>query len=524
MTSAQGAVAVPPSGSCTAPNSPPVSSGLGRDSATAAPEPVVDDYTKLKMTKKLGEGGFGTVWLAELPTPAKSKQVAVKVLNKVQLSPAGLKDFVKEVRLLRQLKHRHIVDFRGFGLVSGAAAPSLDSDDYESLSGSDMFLAQEYLAGGPVTKQVMKQLQFPGRYVYTWHDAFRWLRGVAAGLSYLHRGTSSKPTIIHRDLKPDNILLTSTDMETADAKLADFGLSRMMSHRYKTLASRRTLLHINTGLPPANAPGGMDLPGTILEDDDAAPPLGLRRSLDDGKRRTSGDVPAFTPSDASQARAWLQSAKAAPRNSTDNTSKGPYVGLQLTGNTGSMLYMAPEVYLKEDYNEKADIFSFGVIAYELLRYRLQVLDMHKGEEEEVINLAEKVSQGLRHPIDEARWPKSVVELVRRCWAQNPAERPSASQVLAMIDKIVADGDVDAYVAKYQKKRARKSVHAVRNPKNVVSLHGIPVIPGYGDSVKTEKSGSLTGNAADGKAAPTAGAPATNGDVQAGGGNKCCVLM
>ena len=38
---------------------------------------------------------------------------------------------------------------------------------------------------------------------------------------------------------------------------------------------------------------------------------------------------------------------------------------RLSGRTGTLMYMAPEVYLKQPYNDKADVFSFAVIAYEV---------------------------------------------------------------------------------------------------------------------------------------------------------------
>ena len=38
----------------------------------------------------------------------------------------------------------------------------------------------------------------------------------------------------------------------------------------------------------------------------------------------------------------------------------------LTGQTGSLAYMAPEVYEKRQYNHKADVFSFGILAFEAL--------------------------------------------------------------------------------------------------------------------------------------------------------------
>ena len=38
---------------------------------------------------------------------------------------------------------------------------------------------------------------------------------------------------------------------------------------------------------------------------------------------------------------------------------------RLSGRTGTLMYMAPEVYLKQPYNDKADVYSFSIIAYEV---------------------------------------------------------------------------------------------------------------------------------------------------------------
>ena len=60
---------------------------------------------------------------------------------------------------------------------------------------------------------------------YSWKDAFRWLQQIVAALKYLH---GLRPMVVHRDLKLENLLLTGSNPGTADAKLADFGLCKLV--------------------------------------------------------------------------------------------------------------------------------------------------------------------------------------------------------------------------------------------------------------------------------------------------------
>jgi len=56
-------------------------------------------------------------------------------------------------------------------------------------------------------------------------DALRWALDIAEALEYLH---GLRPLIVHRDLKLENILLTATNPARSAAKLADFGLHKMI--------------------------------------------------------------------------------------------------------------------------------------------------------------------------------------------------------------------------------------------------------------------------------------------------------
>eukprot|EP00798_Chlamydomonas_sp_ICE-L_P019443 gene19443-26102_t len=84
----------------------------------------------------------------------------------------------------------------------------------------------------------------------------------------------------------------------------------------------------------------------------------------------------------------------------------------LTGDTGSVFYMAPEVRLREPYNEKADVFSFAI----------------------------RICQGWRPPrVDKI--PNEVWDLIEACWAHNPGARPDmhmgADELMEVWDLIEA---------------------------------------------------------------------------------------
>ena len=65
---------------------------------------------------------------------------------------------------------------------------------------------------------------------------------------------------------------------------------------------------------------------------------------------------------------------------------------RLSGRTGTLMYMAPEVYLKQPYNDKADVYSFSIIAYELL-HRYMMISATNGSLEECFVSSVEVWKG-----------------------------------------------------------------------------------------------------------------------------------
>lgn len=147
---------------------------------------------KYMVDRKLGQGAFGTVYLA---TQVKlERQVVIKQLHPHLTNVAEARArFQREARLLASLDHPNLTTIHDVEEVAGRWYLVMEYVDGGSL--------EELMAQGPVPNQV----------------ALRVLREVLDGLAHLHdRG------VLHRDLKPSNILLRSDGR----VKIADFGVAR----------------------------------------------------------------------------------------------------------------------------------------------------------------------------------------------------------------------------------------------------------------------------------------------------------
>ncbi|XP_024515630.1 G-type lectin S-receptor-like serine/threonine-protein kinase SD2-5 [Selaginella moellendorffii] len=156
-------------------------------------ERITDNFSKV-----LGTGGFGGVYEGVLPD---GRKVAVK---KLESTGQGKKEFYAEVAVLGTIHHWNLVKLLGF-----------------CSEGLNRLLVYEHMENGSLDKWIYQD--FLEERVLNWEQRMEIMLGMARGLAYLHEECVEK--IIHLDIKPQNILLN----EDLVAKVADFGLSRLMS-------------------------------------------------------------------------------------------------------------------------------------------------------------------------------------------------------------------------------------------------------------------------------------------------------
>ncbi|KAK7409886.1 hypothetical protein VNO78_00269 [Psophocarpus tetragonolobus] len=108
----------------------------------------------------------------------------------------------------------------------------------------------------------------------------------------------------------------------------------------------------------------------------------------------------------------------------------------MTAETGTYRWMAPEVISHQPYDHKADIFSFGIVLWELLTGKLPY--EHLSPLQAAVGVIQK---GLRPKIPNHTHP-NLVELLHWCWHQDSSLRPDFSEILEFLRHLTkTDGEL-----------------------------------------------------------------------------------
>ncbi len=170
------------------------------------------DFGPYRVTRLLGEGGMGVVYLARRED--LGSVAAIKILRDAWLSPARRERFAAEQRTLAQLHHPAIAQLH----------------DANTLPDGTPWFVMEYVEGVSLT-------EYCRRHRTTLEGRLELFRRVAEAVQYAHA-----QAVIHRDLKPSNILVTAD----GQVKLLDFGIAKHLEASEETVDQTQTGLRMMT--------------------------------------------------------------------------------------------------------------------------------------------------------------------------------------------------------------------------------------------------------------------------------------
>jgi serine/threonine protein kinase/Flp pilus assembly protein TadD len=174
---------------------------------------------KYKLLQRIGEGGMGSVWMADQLEPVK-RRVAVKLIRtEREGSHTILSRFEAERQAIALMDHPNIAKLLDAGTTDGergrVSAPSTPGADATRLAGRPFFV-MELVKGVPLT-------EFCDEHRLSIPERLNLFMQICSALQHAHQ-----KGIIHRDLKPTNILVEMHDDKPVP-KVIDFGLAKALS-------------------------------------------------------------------------------------------------------------------------------------------------------------------------------------------------------------------------------------------------------------------------------------------------------
>jgi serine/threonine protein kinase len=157
----------------------------------------------------IGQGGMGSVWLAERNDGRFERRVAIKFLRFAMTSGIGAERFEREGKILGQLTHPHIAE-----LLDAGVTPN-----------GEPYLVLEYVEGLPID-------QYSDQQKLDVNARIRVFLDVVSAVAHAHASL-----VVHRDIKPSNVLVRND----GQVKLLDFGIAKLLAEEANPRATLLTI-------------------------------------------------------------------------------------------------------------------------------------------------------------------------------------------------------------------------------------------------------------------------------------------
>jgi serine/threonine protein kinase len=383
---------------------------------------------KYRLERLIGQGGMGAVYLAtHLGT---ERYVALKLITpQFMRNEEFVERFKREARAAGRLRHPNVVDVTDFGFARAGK---------ESVA----YLVMEYLDGCTLSDVLAEETRLP---LYWVVDI---LEQVCSAVHEAHQ-----QGIVHRDLKPDNIWLEPNGLGGYRVKVLDFGIAKLaevgnispeVAPISKSADDTPTRHLSQLPLAATAAAGASELEATRiafsppdnLESETLIQPLAA--SVENVQATRVPNVRATQPiGDGDQTRLLGDAAgrDGAGHRTTDAGSTAATAGLTRVGAIlGTPWYMSPEQCRGESLDARSDIYSLGIIAYQML----SGTPPFTGETTSVIS-AHTNSQPTALREHNGKLPKRVSRLIMSALEKDPAARPQTAVAFSNAMRANADG-------------------------------------------------------------------------------------
>ncbi len=386
---------------------------------------TLDD--KYRIERELGKGGMGSVYLAtHLGT---ERPVAVKIIAPQFMErPEFVERFRREARAAGRLRHPNVVNVTDFGFAN-------------TPDGQVAYLVMEYLDGCTLGEILEEENRLP----VGW--SLDILEQVCSAVQEAH-----EQGIIHRDLKPDNIWLEPNQRGGYTVKVLDFGIAKLEEHtpglealpevsgaNNRPFAGRATIAdHASTGtVADSNSSTIASAGSTIAQSPVPDPSISEAGTMIQAPSAGSeastalfepGDEPKDDPdtigtrlisSQIDTNRSDGDRATPNDANIDGTTNNLTRVGAVL----GTPLYMSPEQCRGEKLDARSDVYSLGVIAY-------QMLSGHTPFSGDFTTVMASHQEIPPPPLDAKKVRKKLKRVVASALAKDPDMRPQTAEAFA----------------------------------------------------------------------------------------------